>query len=75
MRANIFYDDNALPNRQAMNISLPILFKADDKNKLPPHNEPELCAPTTRQRAVRSDRRIEDDPFLPSIRVHRYINN
>ena len=75
MRANIFYEDNALPSRQAMNISLPILFKADEKNKLPPHNEPELIAPLTRKRAVRSDRRIEDEPFLPSIRVHRYINN
>jgi len=75
MRANIFFEDNSFPSRQAMNISLPILFKADKENKLPPHNEPELNAPLTRKRAVRSDRRIEDEAFLPSIRVHRYINN
>ena len=72
MRANLFYDDGESPLRQAMNISLPILFKAHNKKTLPQHNEPEIEAPTERQRAVRSDRKIEDTPFLPSIRVHRY---
>jgi hypothetical protein len=75
MRANIFFDDNQTPSRQAMNVSLPILFKASDNSRLPPHNEPDLIAPTQRQRKVRSDRVIEDQPFLPSIRVHRYIDN
>ncbi len=72
MRANLFYDDQLLPERQAMNISLPILFKANANGQLPVHNEPAMKAPDTRQRAVRSDRKIEDMPFLPSIRVHRY---
>lgn len=74
MRANLFFDDNELPARQAMNVSLPILFKASENGKLPPHNEPDLSAPAQRSRKVRSDRVIEDHPFLPSIRVHRYIN-
>ena len=74
MRSNIFFDDNELPNRIAMNVSLPVLFKADDKGGMPPHNDPELSAPNERKRKVRSDRVIEDHPFLPSIRVHRYIN-
>ncbi len=72
MRANLFYEDNQFPERQAMNISLPILFKARSDGKLPSHNQPELEAPITRKRAIRSDRTIEDEPFLPSIRVHRY---
>ncbi len=72
MRANLFYKDNQLPERQAMNISLPILFKNTDNKPLPNHNEPELVPPLSRKRAVRSDRTIEDQPFLPSIRVHRY---
>lgn len=72
MRANLFYDDGETPLRQAMNISLPILFKSHKDGTLPQHNEPEIEAPTQRQRAVRSDRKIEDSPFLPSIRVHRY---
>jgi hypothetical protein len=74
MRANVFFDDNTLPNRQAMNVSLPILFKISEDGKLPVHNEPDLSAPTERQRKVRSDRIIEDYPFLPSIRIHSYIN-
>ncbi|MGR6873705.1 hypothetical protein ACU6U9_15650 [Pseudomonas sp. HK3] len=72
MRANLFYDDGEVPLRHAMNISLPILFKAHKEHTLPQHNEPEIDPPTERQRAVRSDRKIEDHPFLPSIRVHRY---
>ena len=72
MRANLFFDDNALPARQAMNISLPILFKTSPDQKMPSHNEPDLEPPMERKRAVRSDRKIEDEPFLPSIRVHRY---
>lgn len=72
MRANLFYDDGESPLRHAMNISLPILFKAGNEKTLPQHNEPEIEPPTERQRAVRSDRKIEDNPFLPSIRVHRY---
>lgn len=73
MRANIFFDDNELPDRLAMNVSLPVLFKAGPEGKLPEHNTPPMDPPQGRQRAVRSDRRIEDEPFLPSIRVHRYI--
>ncbi len=73
MRANLFFDDER-PSRQAMNVSLPIIFKVSESGKLPPHNEPDLSAPTQRSRKVRSDRVIEDHPFLPSIRVHRYIN-
>ena len=73
MRANLFYEDASGPLRQAMNVSLPILFKASDDGALPAHNNPTLEAPTERQRKVRSDRKIEEEPFLPSIRVHRYI--
>lgn len=74
MRANVFFDDNMTPDRLAMNVSLPLIFKASLDGKMPEHNEPPLTPPTERQRAIRSDRRIEDDPFLPSIRVHRYLN-
>jgi len=72
MRANIFFEDGESPSRQAMNISLPILIKANNEGILPKHNSPEIEAPKTRMRAVRSDRKIEDEPFLPSIRVHKY---
>ena len=75
MRSNVFFDDNQLPVRIAMNVSLPILFQAPENGLLPLHNEPEFAAPIERKRKVRSDRVIEDHPFLPSIRVHRYINN
>lgn len=75
MRANIFYDDNQLPNRQAMNVALPILYKTNNSGTLPIHNIPECTAPATRKRAVRSDKRIETEAFLPSLRIHQYLNN
>lgn len=72
MRANLFFDDTEGPSRLAMNISLPILIKANNEQILPKHNTPSITAPKDRVRAVRSDRKIEDTPFLPSIRVHKY---
>ncbi len=73
MRANVFFAEGVSPDRLAMNVSLPILFKPNEKGGLPEHNQPPLSPPESRQRAVRNDRKIEDEPFLPSIRVHRYI--
>jgi len=75
MRANLFYEDGQSPLRQAMNVSLPVFIKEAEDGALPPHNDPDLTAPSTRQRKIRSDRKIEDEPFLPSIRVHRYFSN
>ncbi len=72
MRANLFFEDDKTPNRKAMNVSLPILFLAGQDGSFPAHNTPEIEAPAGRKRAIRSDRKIEDDAFLPSIRVHRY---
>ena len=73
MRANVFFDDEQGLDRLAMNVSLPILFKASKDGKLPDHNIPPLSPPEGRQRAIRSDRRIEDAPIFPSIRVHQYM--
>ncbi|WP_304526807.1 DNA replication terminus site-binding protein [Halomonas sp. I5-271120] len=75
MRANLFLeepmDDGRL--RKAMNLPLP-LFVLSPSGKLPDHNEPPPYPPEKRSRSVRSDNRIEDDPYLPSIRAHRYAS-
>jgi len=72
MRANFMFDDSVEPQRLAMNVSLPVLFLDEEDKGLPVHNVPEFEAPEIRKRAVRSDRKIEDEPFLPSIRTHLY---
>lgn len=73
MRANLFYteplDDGR--TRQAMNIALP-LFVPDHAHRLPHINQPPEHPPATRTRAKRRDTRLEDDPYLPSLRVYRY---
>lgn len=69
LRANIIF---ANKSRRAMNVSLPILFPHEGLADLPDFNIPSATPPSERQRLVRSDNKIEDDAFLPSIRVHRY---
>ncbi len=73
MRANLFFANQEpnLPNRQAMNIAMP-LFILSDQATLPPFNIPSITPPEKRTRAVRSDAQLEDEPFLPSIRVFQY---
>lgn len=69
LRANIVYHDK---KRRSMNVSLPLMFPGEGKQALPEFNVPLPSPPAERSRLVRSDNRIEDEPFLPSIRVHRY---
>ena len=73
MRANLFYveplDDGR--QRQAMNIAMPLFVPSKD-GRLPHCNQPPVAPPEVRTRARRSDSRIDDEPWLPSIRVHRY---
>lgn len=78
MRANLFYrepvlrDDGEAPRtRRALNVSLPLFLPHDDL-RLPSLNQPPSTPPTERTRARRGDVRIEDEPFLKSLRVHRY---
>lgn len=69
LRANMVFPDK---KRRSMNVSLPIMFPGEGRQALPEFNVPLPTPPAERSRLVRSDNRIEDDAFLPSIRVHRY---
>ncbi|NAW34762.1 DNA replication terminus site-binding protein [Halomonas alimentaria] len=73
MRANLFYreplDDGR--TRRAMNVALPLFIPTPD-GRLPDHNLPPLQPPEARTRARRRDERLEDEAFLPSLRVYRY---
>ncbi len=69
LRANLVFADSA---RKSMNVSLPLFYPNEGKSALPDFNIPPLTPPSARNRLVRSDNKIEDEPYLPSIRVHRY---
>jgi len=73
MRANLFFDNQLanLPARQALNLAMPLFVLTED-GQLPPFNVPSLTPPEKRTRAKRSDARLEDEAFLPSIRVFKY---
>ncbi|MGM0986166.1 MAG: DNA replication terminus site-binding protein [Pseudomonadota bacterium] len=73
MRANLFYREPLEDgrSRRAMNIALPLFVPSPD-GRLPDHNLPPSHPPATRTRARRSDERLEDTAFLPSLRVYRY---
>ncbi|GHA91956.1 hypothetical protein [Modicisalibacter luteus] len=73
MRANLFFQD-PLPDgrlRRAMNLPLPLFIPTTD-GRLPNHNQPLPKPPSGRTRARRSDEKLEDEAFLPSLRVYRY---
>jgi len=72
LRANLVFADK---KRRSLNVSLPLLFPHEGKGELPEFNLPPVEPPVQRSRLVRSDNRIEDDAFLPSIRVHRYASS
>lgn len=67
MRANILFSSGI---RKAMNVALPLFFPKD--STFPAFAAPTQEAPEQRTRSKRSDNRLEDYPFLPSIRVYRY---
>lgn len=73
MRANLFFteplDDGH--TRRALNAAMPI-FVPDNNQRLPHINLPTPTPPTARTRARRSDEKLEQDVFLPSLRVYRY---
>ncbi|MGE4534350.1 DNA replication terminus site-binding protein [Halomonas sp.] len=73
MRANLFYREPLEDGRtrRAMNVALPLFIPAPD-SRLPDHNLPPLSPPEKRTRARRRDEKLEDEPFLPSLRVYRY---
>jgi len=73
MRANLFFHE-ALSDgrlRRAMNLPLPLFIPSKD-GRLPSHNTPKATPPDKRTRAKRADTKLEETPFLPSLRVYRY---
>lgn len=74
MRANITYVDPlpTLKIHQAMNVGMPLFIPLASGEALPEHNDPSVEPPAERSWPKRRDARLLDDPFLPSIHVHRY---
>ena len=73
MRANLFYQEPLEDGRtrRAMNVALPLFLPSPD-GRLPDYNQPPPTPPQTRTRARRSDEKLEEHPYLPSLRIFRY---
>lgn len=73
MRANLFFTEplNDGHTRKALNAAMPIFVPATHQ-QLPHINLPASEPPTTRTRARRRDEKLEQDVFLPSLRIYRY---
>ena len=73
LRANIVFADykgNGV-RRRLMQVPLPVLIPLRRDERLPEF-VPVAPEPVASPRLRRADVRIEDEPFLPSVRVHRY---
>jgi hypothetical protein len=51
---------------------MPLFVPLKKGEQLPGFNVPEKYPPEERTRPIRSDAKIEDDVFLPSLHIHRY---
>lgn len=73
MRANLFFAEPLEDGRtrRALNVALPLFLPAP-RGRLPDRNAPPDAPPESRTRARRRDERLEAEPFLPSLRIHRY---
>ncbi|QQS55290.1 MAG: hypothetical protein IPM89_05640 [Candidatus Competibacteraceae bacterium] len=73
LRANIVFADQEGTGvrRRLMQVPLPVLIPLRRDGCLPEF-VPVAPEPVANPRLRRADVRIEDEPFLPSIRVHRY---
>lgn len=71
LRANVRFQDGS---RKAFNVALPIVCPRPDEpaRSLPEVIEPNATPPAQRERARRSDQKLEDEPFVPALRVYRY---
>lgn len=73
MRANLFFRE-ALEDgrmRRAINVALPV-FIPSSNGRLPDYNKVAPFPPEKRTWAKRSDERLEEEPFLPSLHIYRY---
>lgn len=70
VRANVVFEDG---KRCSIPCPLPLLFHDRNQRGLPVHNTL-ADAPTERTRLVRSDARLEEQAWLPSVHVYRYRN-
>ncbi|SDM93697.1 DNA replication terminus site binding protein [Franzmannia pantelleriensis] len=73
MRANLFFAEPLADgrSRRAMNVALPLFIPSHD-GRLPSYNQPPPAPSEKRTRAKRSDEKLADEVFLPSLRVYRY---
>lgn len=80
VRANLVFkqknkDGNIESIRRAMNVSLPLLIPEEGNPLMPSFNQISDQPPTERTRIARNDFKICEEVFLPSLRIHRYLNN
>lgn len=74
LRTNIVFPNGSLKKRLMVKGPVPLFYLEDDLN-LP---LPEIRPPSEKQgrrenRLIRSDSKLDPEPFLPAIRVHRYL--
>lgn len=72
LRANLVFIRNGAVSRRLIQAPLPILTILSPNDTALPEYVPVSPAPTDFARLKRSDVRIEEEPFLPLIRVYRY---
>lgn len=74
LRTNLVFKNENSIERKMVKGPVPILFPANDATPFPEFKPPSEKQLKDKERLIRSDVKIEPEPFLPSIRAHRYRN-
>ncbi len=72
LRANLVLPDGNSTKRAMVKGPVPIFYLADDDLTLPELTQPGIKRGRNKERVIRSDVKINPEPFLPAIRAHRY---
>lgn len=74
LRANIVFKTNPEEERRVMvKGPVPLFYLSDTHENIPDIKPPGQKRGRDKERSVRSDVKLDPEPFLPSIRVHRYL--
>lgn len=73
LRANIVWDDHGTITRKQVRTSLPILFPSKPNGTLPRFSQIRQKPENDNTRLKRMDIKLEEDAFLPSVHIYRYL--
>ena len=75
LRANLVFEEGNTIKRRIVKGPVPLFYLGTKGEALPELRPPSKKHGRNEKRHIRSDVRLEPEPFLPAIRAHRYLGS